>query len=238
MSRFVYRGRPKVIQQIPKKIANKSQIVENCGFVILSSRPISNTKSLGCPLVNNYFGTDIIDFHLDIIKMVCKNPEIVVIGGHDIKKILKHSRRDEYTVVENVLHEMTNTAEDLKIGLNATRSTNIVIIDGSFIPSLDSFKLVFENRNSSSILYSKRDTDIIGCELDNSKTKVSYFSFKSKNKIKGMNFLCQLDTLRMRKKVIGSTFNNNKFDFELYDETTMLALEDNSTSVRIDEVTE
>ena len=238
MSRFVYKGRPKVIQQMPKKSSIGNFLIDSCAFIIFASRPISNTKSLGCPLVNNYFGTEIIDFQLDIIKMVCKNPEIVIIGGYDIKKILKHIRRDEYSVVENILHELTNSAEDLKIGLNATRSKNVVIIDGSFIPSIDSFKLIFNNPNHSYILYSVRESDQIGCELDNSKAKVSYFSFISKNKTKGINYLCPLDSSRMRKKIIGSTFHNNKFDFELYEETSFLALEDNSISIRIDEVTE
>jgi hypothetical protein len=238
MSRFVYKGRSKVIEKMPAKQTGGSFLVENVAFIIIASRPISNTKSLGCPLVNNYFGTDIIDFHLDIINMVCKNPEIVIIGGYDIKKILKHSRRAEYTVIENVLYELTNSATDLKIGLNATRSNKIVVIDSSLIPSFQSFQLLFNNQKISSILHSARPSSYIGCEISKINNTVSYFSYKSAQKLKGINYLCPSDTLRLRKKIIGATFSNNKFDFELYNETQLLALEDNSTSVRIDEVTE
>lgn len=234
MSRYIYKGRSKVIKKIPEKISKENILIDNCAFIIISSTPISNTKKLGCPLINDYFGSEVIDFHLDVIKLVCKNPEVVVVGGFDIKRILKHERRDEYIVVENLLHELTNSAEDLKIGLNATRGSNVCVIDANFIPSVMSYKLLLANPLHSALLYSQRKSLNVGCEIGNSEI-VSYYSYKSENKIKGATYLCQTDTARMRKKMLGSTFNKNKFDFEMYDDIKIKAMNDTSQSVRIDE---
>ena len=234
MSRYIYKGRSKLIKKIPEKIDKENILIDSCAFIIIASSPISNTKKLGCPLINEYFGTEVIDFHLDVIKMVCKHPETTVIGGYDIKKILKHSRREEYTVVENLLYELTNSAEDMKIGLNATRNNNVCIIDGNFVPSILSYKLMLAEQSKSSVLYSIRKSLGVGCEIGN-ENYVSYFSYKSENKLKGAMYLSPTDSSRMRKKILGSSYNKNKFDFELLDETKMLALEDTSQSIRIDE---
>lgn len=234
MSRYIYKGRSKLIKKIPEKINKENILIDSCAFIIIASSPISNTKKLGCPLINEHFGTEVLDFHLDVIKMVCKHPEIVIVGGFEVKKVLKHSRREEYIVVENLLHEMTNSAEDLKIGLNASRCLNTCVIDGNLVPSLMSYKLLLEEPMKSSILYSNRRALGVGCEIGN-ENYVSYYSYKSDNKLKGAMYLSQTDSARMRKKILGSTFNKNKFDFELLDETRMLAKNDTSQSVRIDE---
>lgn len=234
MSRYIYKGRSKLIKKIPEKLNKENILIDSCAFIIIASSPISNTKKLGCPLINEHFGTEVLDFHLDVIKLICKNPEIVIVGGFEIKKLLKHPRREEYIIVENLLYELTNSAEDLKIGLNATRGSNICVIDGNFIPSITSYKLLLSEPMKSSILYSNRKSLAVGCEIGN-ENYVSYYSYKSENKLKGAMYLSQTDSARMRKKILGSTFNKNKFDFELLDETRIIALNDTSQSVRIDE---
>lgn len=234
MSRYIYKGRSKVIKKIPELTIENEFLIDSCAFIIIASSPISNTKKLGCPLVNDYFGTDVLDFHLEVIKSVCRNPEITIVGGYDIKKILKHKKREEYIVIENVLHELTNSAEDLRIGLNAIRNNNAVILDGNFIPTTESFSLLFKNKTNSGALFSKRKSLNIGCEI-NSENNIAYFSYKPLNKMKGIVFLGASDCLRLKKKILGSTFNKNKFDFEMYNEIKMEAIEDTSNSLRIDE---
>lgn len=233
-NKYVYKGRSKIVTQIPQIETGNKTLIDKCTFIIIASSPMANTKMLGCPLINDTYDDEVLNLFLDGINNICANPNIIVIGGFQIKKILKHQRRGEYSVIENLLYDMTNSAQDLKIGLNASRSSPILVLDANFLPSYTSMSLLFENQLESSILYSKRKIDRVGCDIS-STGYVNYFGFKCENKLKGAYYLSHNDADRMRKKIVGSTFNSNKFDFELLTEIRIKAKEDNSSSSRLDE---
>lgn len=235
MAKYQYKGRSKIITQIPsQKTVKLNTIVDTCNFVILAAYPMAGIKKLGCALVNDYYNEEVVNLHLDLIKSVCKSPNIIVVGGFDIKKVLKSSRRNEFQVVENTLHEFTNSSEDLRLGLNAAPTGPSVVLDGSFLPSIETYRLLLEDQSNSKICFSVRKTEVIGINTSAENT-VNYFGYSCDKKIKGAYYLNTLDFNRIRKKCVGSSFNKTQFDFEVIEELRLLAIEDNSKSLRLDE---
>ena len=235
MAKYQYKGRSKIITQIPaQKTIKPDTIINSCNFVILAAYPMAGVKKLGCPLVNDYYSEEVINLHLDLIRSVCKSPNIIVVGGFDIKKVLKSSRRNEFQVVENTLHEFTNSSEDLRIGLNASPTGGSVVLDGSFLPSIDTYKLLLSDPTESKICFSFRKTEVIGINTS-PENIVNYFGYSCDKKIKGAYYLNTLDFNRVRKKCVGSSFNKTQFDFEVLEELRLLAVEDTSKSIRLDE---
>jgi len=231
---YVYKGRSRVINQMPKVETGNKTLIDSCAFLIMASNPLANLKMLGSPLINDQYNDDVLNLYLDGIHNVCKNPNIIIVGGFQIKKILKHNRRAEFSVIENVLFELTNNAEDLRIGLNATKACPLVVFDAQFIPSFKSMELLFENKKESSMLWSTRNVDKVGCDISNSKI-INFYAYKCPNKLLGGYYLSPSDADKMRRRVVGSTFNRNKFDFEMLTELRIRAKEDNSSSYRLDE---
>ena len=235
MAKYEYKGRSKIVPQIPKTKSGKVKyIIDQCSFILISSYPMANTKKLGCPLSNDYYGEEVLDLHLDIIQSICKNPNILVVGGFDIKRILKHERRNEFQIIENSLHEFTNSSEDLRLGVNASTRTSVVVLDSTFLPSVESYKLLLKDITKSKILYSLRKSDCVGINL-NQDGIINFFGYGCENKIKGAYYLNLNDFDRIRKKCTGSSFNKNKFDYEILEEFKIYGVLDDSKSFRLDE---
>lgn len=235
MAKYEYKGRSKIVQQLPSTKVDKSKyIIDQCSFILISSYPLADVKKLGCPLSNSYYGEEVLDLHLDLIQTICKTPNIIIVGGFDIKKIFKHPRRNEFQIVENTLFEFTNSSEDMRLGLNACIRSNTIIIDAAFLPSVESYKLLLKNITSSKILYSIRKSDCVGINL-NDENIINFFGYKCENKIKGAYYLSLSDLDRIRKKCIGSSFNKVKFDYEMLDELKIHGTLDESKSFRLDE---
>lgn len=233
--KYIYKGRSRIVSKIPEVKNDKPTIlIDSCSVVIMASNPMSGIKKLGCPLINDSYDDEVMNLYLDGMKSFIKSPNIIIVGGYNIKKILKHDRRNEYIIVENILFDLTNSAEDLRVAINATSSGPILVFDANFIPSKKSMQLLLEDKNQSSLLYSKRVSNLVGCDVSKGGF-INYFGYKCPNKIKGAYYLSSVDADKMRKRICGSTFNKNKFDFEMLTELRIKAKEDTSTSSRLDE---
>lgn len=235
MAKYEYKGRSKIITEIPKRKPKKAkQTIDNCCFLLLSAYPLAGVKKLGCPLSNDYYEDEVMNLHLDLIYEVCKAPFISVVGGFDIKRILKHPRRNEFQIIENTLFEFTNSSEDLRIGLNGIPRAPTVVVDAAFLPSIETYKSLLIDPNDSKIIYSTRESDCVGCNLTK-EGLVNFFGYACPHKTKGAYILSVSDIDRIKKKMLGSTFNKNKFDYEILDELRLIGVEDLSKSLRLDE---
>ena len=235
MARYEYKGRSKIIERIPEKKINKQKfIINQCNFILIASSPMANVKSLGCALSNSFYDNEVMDIHLDLIKSICKNPFILVVGGFDSKKVLRHDRKNEFQLIENSIFEFTNSSEDLRIGLNAVPRGYTIVIDSAFIPSVETYKLLTEDINESRIAYSVRKSEYVGINTTSSDI-VNYFGYSCEKRLKGAYSLSQLDSDKLRKRFTGSSFNKSKFDYEFLLELKLRGVEDNSKSLRIDE---
>jgi hypothetical protein len=235
MSKYEYKGRSKIITEIPKRNCKKPKhTVDQCCFLLLSAYPLAGIKKLGCPLSNDYYDDEVLNIHLDVIHEVCKNPFISIVGGFDIKRIFKHHRRNEFQIIENTLFEFTNSCEDLRIGLNGIPQRPTVVVDAAFLPSIETYRLLLAEPNDSKIIYSKRASDCVGCNLTKDGL-VNFFGYSYPCKTKGAYILSVTDIDRIKKKMLGSTFNKTKFDYEILDELRLIGIEDTSKSLRLDE---
>ena len=235
MAKYEYKGRSKVISRVPqRKTSNSKHIIDTCNFIIFSSYPVSGVKKLGSPLVNEHYGEEVLNLHLDLIQSVCESPNILVVSGFESKKILKSSRRNEFQVIENLIFEFTNSSEDLRISLNAAPRNASVVIDGAFLPSKETYELLLQDQLHSKTCYSTRKSDCIGIHTDDDKV-INYYGYRCEKKTKGAYYISLLDFDRLRKKMLGSSFNKNQFDYEVLSELKMLGVEDLSKSLRLDE---
>lgn len=235
MAKYKYKGRSKIVSEVPKrKVSSPKHIIDKCSFIIMAAYPIAGVRKLGCPLINEHYDDQVFDLHLDLINSVCKNPNIMVVGGFDVKKLFKYKRRNEFQLIENTIFEFTNSSEDLRIGLNAVNRDYTIVIDGAFLPSIETYKMLLKDLNVSKIVYSDRQSNCVGINITNENI-VNFFGYKCKSKTKGAYFLSLEDFDKIRKRVFGSSFNKNRFDHEILEELKMSAVEDNSKSLRLDE---
>lgn len=225
MPTYIYKGKPKALSTPQKK---PDSLCENMSFIFLASKPCALDKKQN-PLLCEYKGSKLIDFHLDLCNLVAENCETVFVTGFESKKIVRHQRRNSFIIVENQLFELTNDAEDLKLGINAIRGHQAFIIDCTTICNLTSIKAMLANPERSSLLYRIIEDSIDeGIELSQTG-EFRKFCYSGKNKTIGAVYLAPQDLARMKKKVVSSTFCRNKFDFEMLDEINFLPIFDEKT---------
>ena len=235
MAKYQYKGRSKIVSEVPKrKTSSNNPIIDECSFVIIASYPIAGVRKLGCPLINEHYDDQVLDLHLDLINSICGRPNIMVVAGFDVKKLFKYKRRNEFQIIENTIFEFTNSSEDLRIALNALQRNYTIVLDGAFLLIIDTYKLLLKDPNISKIVYSKRESQCVGLNITEENI-VNYFGYKCENKTKGAYYLSMEDFDKIRKRTFGSSFNKNRFDYEMLEELKMTAVEDKSKSMRLDE---
>jgi hypothetical protein len=227
LTTFKYSGRSVIYKTV--KPASSDQICKNAAFIIINSRPYLDKVSNLPPSLIEYSGTEILNYQLDVIEAFCYQPEIIVVGGHKINKILKFHRRAEYCIIENNIHDVSNSAEDVRIGVNASLSSPVFFLRGEFVPSYGSFEKLFNAEGSATLYRKLPDYGGVGMTLDKSN-KIKLFSYKENNKFLGLTKFCHADMARLKKKVCSATCRKNMFDFELFEEFKVTAVEDTSKS--------
>lgn len=117
---------------------NKSlKRVKDMTIILLSAGVETRSKSQGSVCLIDVNNSLLLDYQIDTIRKIFEKCEIIPVVGFESSKIVKrlHNR---VRFVENQKYEETNSAESLRLGLNATTNENILIIHGNMIfdPSL------------------------------------------------------------------------------------------------------
>jgi len=74
-----------------------------------------------------------IEHQIETIRKVEKNPEIIVVGGFDAKKLLNHVSLQNVRFVENPAFESTTSLESFRIGINSSVLCNLFVIHGDVL---------------------------------------------------------------------------------------------------------
>lgn len=232
MLSYVYNGKSKFYAKPAKKQAKKKLLFKNMGFVLCGAHPVGGFKVNGSNLLTEYLGSEIIEYQLDLINSICEDPEIIVVTGIAHNQFVKHSRRSEFSIVENQLYEFSNSAEDLRLSLNALKSPHLIFIDSGFIPTIDTYKYLLGHKDRTTKVFIKdvQDPNYVGVNIG-SNGYVANFSFLAKNSLTGMYYINTNDIQRIRKKSISKNFSKNKFAFEMLEELKTKAILDESESV-------
>lgn len=105
-------------------------------FILLNALPDKKTKSIGnrcmVELNNGYY---ILDYHIKFIKKIFKNPEIIIVGGFDTKKIKKYilSKYKNIIHLEHDIDDYTNIGKSIEIGLKAINGSTCLLLNSNNI---------------------------------------------------------------------------------------------------------
>lgn len=113
-------------------------------------------------------GRSILRRQIDMLRLIWKDPEIVVIVGFDSDKVIK-SLPDGIRVVENEKYEETGVGRSISMGLRATASDKCLIIYGDLVFNKATFDNI-ENKSTVIIDTQKRlPSSEVGIIIDNHK---------------------------------------------------------------------
>lgn len=87
----------------------------------------------------------LIDYQVELLRNNFKNPDIIVTVGIHANKIIKKTDRN-IRIVENQLHEHTNSFESLRLAVNNSISDSILFLHGD---------LLFNKKTLSGLSYNK-----------------------------------------------------------------------------------
>jgi hypothetical protein len=231
MSSYIYTGKNTAV--VVPKSKSGTKLIDAATFIINVSRPLKRRKSCGNVCFYKYKNSQLIDFQLDCIYKICKYPQIIYVTGIDTNKMVKHRRRPEFSVVENKIYELTNSGEDLRIGINAAIHDQVFWMDGRFVPTVKTYQAVLADPKRSTCLVHNEDSYNLGV-VCNSNDVITGFMYSAKTKVRGLYYLNTKDTNRLKTKV-SISFHNNLFDFDLLKEFNMITTMDKSSSYYLEE---
>ncbi len=202
----------------------KKEIKKNTEFVtivLLCDSPGYRMKSYGPISLVNINNTKLIDLQIQCIKNVFENFELIICVGFDAEKICKHikSKYDDLNIriVENQLYAVSNSCESLRISLNNTSNSKVLICDGNLIIN----KKCLENIDieNSCVLIEKNPCENleIGLNTDDDKF-VQHFSYGAKFIWSEIIFLDGKDIIESLRKIIVNYDSKTRFIFEAINE--------------------
>jgi choline kinase len=163
----------------------------------------------------------LIDIQLSTIQKHFNNAEILVCVNGYSDKIYKYIKTYYYhlniRIIENQLFENTNSCESIRLCLNNTMNSKVLICSGDLILN-DSLSLIDKNKTCILIESDPCDNLDIGVNIDE-KNQAQHFSFGANRLWSEILFLQNENDLDSIKKIITSkNSNKNKFLFEILNE--------------------
>lgn len=142
----------------------------NHSVILLNALPDKKIKSLGnkclIKISKNY---NILDYQIKIINKIFNNPEIIIVGGFDTKKLKKYidnnyiSKNIKY--IDHNIDNLTNIGTSVKNAISHVSNNNYFIINSSILFHKDIISTIKKNKSKSFIMVSKNKNSI-GCTID------------------------------------------------------------------------
>lgn len=142
--------------------------------ILLNALPDKKIKSIGnkCLLAINK-KINLLDYHINTIYSIYKNPEIILVCGFDTKKLKKYIS-DKYKNIKYVDHnidEYTNIGESILSALNLITNNNCLIINANNILHKKAIDKIIKNGDAGSYILTKKTCGDVGFIADPS-TKI------------------------------------------------------------------
>lgn len=146
--------------------------------ILLNALPDKKIKSIGnkCLLPINK-KINLLDYHINTIYRIYKNPEIIIVCGFDTKKIKKYIN-DKYKNIKYIDHdvnEYTNIGESLVSGLGLVTNDNCLIINANNILHKKAIDKIIQNNDEFSYVLTKKICGDIGFISDVSKKIINCY---------------------------------------------------------------
>jgi len=185
--------------------------------VLLCEKAAHRMKSYGPTPLAKLGQLRLIDLQMASISRVFKNFEVVVCGGFEAEKIVKHLRDNYQNIsirfVENQLYAHSNCCESLRISLNNIGNDKVLICNGEIILNDNILNLI--DQTKSFVMYEKFDNPNldVGVIVDpNGRTE--NFCYGIGKKWTEILFLNNQDIIEAIRKIISTPDYKNKFIFE------------------------
>lgn len=220
----------KCIVSAKKKIKDKKdkKNTELITIILLCDSSGYRMKSYGPISLITIDDIKLIDLQIQCIKNVFENFEIILCVGFDAEKICKHIRSQykdiRIRIVENQLHNVSNSCESLRLSLNNTANDKILICDGNLI--LNNGCLESIDINHSCVLTEKNPCDDLEIGLNiNQDNIVQHLSYGATKIWSEIFFLNGIDIVESLRKVITKYDSKTRFIFESINELIKMKYE-------------
>lgn len=216
-----------------KETIKKTKVKSNelITVILLCDHHGYRMKSYGPLSLINIGRKKLIDLQISSIQNSFENVEIIICLGFDAEKITKYIRSNypsaNIRFVENQLYNTSNSCESLRLSLNNTNNSKVLICDGNLL--LNYKCLLKIDTNQSCVLIEKEGckTLEIGLNIDNDI--VQHFSFGAKHTWSEIMFLDGIDIIESLRKIIVNYDTKNRFVFEAINE--LIGLQYNIRSI-------
>ena len=195
-----------------KQSSKKRKPIDDTTFIILASAPVPGNKRAGPVPLIKWEDSPIIDYQLQSIFSVSENPEIIVVCGYESGKLYRR-KLPGIRYVENQLFEMTNDAEDFRLGLNNITTEKCCVIDGGTIPTAKTLSYLIGRKTSCALYYHEETDENIGMNIDDD-SMISDFKYSARKKHTGVTILSQ-DSIRACRYIMYKNDYKKLFMFEI-----------------------
>ena len=192
-------------------------INELLSIIILADLPGYRMKSYGPTSLISLGNKYLIDLQIDAIKKNFDKYEIILCVGFDGDKITKHIRNNYHNinirVIENQLFNNCNTCESLRLSINNTINTKLLIVDGGLLFDKRVLSLIDKDHNCVVIEKCPSENLEIGINtnLENEAQHLSFGGYKTWSEIM---YIKDLDTIESFRKFLNHIDSKKKFLFE------------------------
>lgn len=200
-------------------------------FILLSDHHGYRMKSYGPLSLVNIGRKKLIDLQISAIQNTFDNFEIIVCAGFDADKVYRYIRLEypnlNIRFVENQLYNSSNSCESLRLSLNNTTNTRVVICDGNLLINPRSLSKI--DINHSCALVEKDGCKTLEIGLNSDNNIVQHFSFGAKYTWSEILFLNGIDIIDSLRKIIANYNTKNRFIFEAINE--LIGMQHNIRSI-------
>jgi len=195
------------------------RVVADCliTVVLLCENAGHRMKSYGPTPLAKLGQLRLIDLQMASIARVFKSFEVVVCGGFEADKIVKHLKDNYQDIsirfVENQLHAHSNCCESLRISLNNIGNDKVLICNGEIILNDNILNLI--DQTKSFVVYEKFDNPNLDVGVivgPNGRTE--NFCYGIGQKWTEILFLNNQDIIEAIRKIVSTPDYKNKFIFE------------------------
>jgi choline kinase len=223
---------PRFITNIKKKNLENDQIT----VAFLSAGYGSKIKSYEPRSLLKIKGSTLIESQVNIVSNYFNNPEIIyVVGCYANKVIKKFGKR--VRIVENQLHENTNSSESLRLAFNNTVNNKFMFIHGDILfnesmlnVSYDKSFIITDSTGMMKdeeigVTKNKNKLSILSYGLPLKWAQVAFFTGKEYNIVKSIfNKFEDIDKKKLSFEIINQVVDSGG-NFECYEPKQMELLE-------------
>lgn len=206
----------KCVVSAKKNNQNATKKKELVTIILLSDKFGHRMKSYGPLSLIPILNKRLIDIQIQAMKEVFSNFELILCCGTDAEKIYKHIGTKhgdvKFRLVENQAHDSSNSCESLRLCLNNTDNSKIIVCDGGLILNKALLYCV-ELKHSCVICEKKNETLEVG--LNSCKNNyVEHFSFGATLSWSEIMFLSNQEIISSFRKILTSYESKNRLLFE------------------------